>query len=278
MQGRLVKKFQGRYQAFPINEWEKEFKIASKLNIRNIEFIIDSFYPELNPLVTSEGIIKIKNLEKRFKIKVTSICADYFMDYPIHIQNNKNNYSLNFLVALIKSAKKLNIKNIILPCVDKSSILNRKNYEKNLINNIKSIKKIFEKCKVNICLETDLSPNKIKKIIMEINSIYFGINYDTGNSASLGYSIRDEFNAYGKHIKEIHIKDRLLNGKSVKLGKGNTDFNLFFDELNKINYKGVLIFQPYRDYYGKKIFVEQFKWFKRRMEMYKKNEKLYKSF
>ena len=46
MQGRFWKKFQGRFQAFPINDW-KEFKIADKLNIRNIEFIIDPIIQRL---------------------------------------------------------------------------------------------------------------------------------------------------------------------------------------------------------------------------------------
>ncbi len=274
MQGRLLKKFQGRFQAFPINDWEKEFKIADKLNIRNIEFIIDSYYPEINPLLTNEGIEKIKKLEKKFKVKVFSICADYFMDNPIHISGCKNNYSLNFFIHLIKVAKKLNIRNIILPCVDQSSIFNKKNYEKNLIENIKYAKNVFEKNKVNICLETDLPPNKIIKIVNKINSKFFGINYDTGNSASLGYNIKNEFKVYGSYIKEIHIKDRLLNGKSVRLGKGNTDFKAFFKELQRINYKGVFIFQPYRDYLGKNIFINQFKWFKNKMKMFKENEKL----
>ena len=65
------------------------------------------------------------------------------MDNPIHISGCKNNYSLNFFIHLIKVAKKLNIRNIILPCVDQSSIFNKKNYEKNLIENIKYAKKCF---------------------------------------------------------------------------------------------------------------------------------------
>ena len=41
MQGRLLPKYKGRYQAFPINTWEKEFKLASMLNLSSIEFILD---------------------------------------------------------------------------------------------------------------------------------------------------------------------------------------------------------------------------------------------
>ena len=35
------------------------------------------------------------------------------------------------------------------------------------------------------------------------------VNYDSGNSASLGYSVTEEFAAYGNRIGSIHIKDRL---------------------------------------------------------------------
>ena len=93
-----------------------------------------------------------------------------------------------------------------------------------------------------------------------------GINYDTGNSAGLNFNISEEFNIYGKFIKEIHIKDRKKYGSSVKLGRGNTDFNKFFKELKKINYKGLFILQPYRDDEGKKIFLEQLKWFKNQLK------------
>jgi len=47
----------------------------------------------------------------------------------------------------------------------------------------------------------------------------FGINYDVANSASLGFEIDSEFKNYGKYIYNIHIKDRLKNGKSVRLGE-----------------------------------------------------------
>jgi len=55
--------------------------------------------------------------------------------------------------------------------------------------------------------------------ILHINIKYFGINYDVANSASLGFEIDSEFKNYGKYIYNIHIKDRLKNGKSVRLGE-----------------------------------------------------------
>ena len=35
------------------------------------------------------------------------------------------------------------------------------------------------------------------------------VNYDSGNSASLGYDPTDEFAAYGERVGSVHIKDRV---------------------------------------------------------------------
>ena len=51
-----------------------------------------------------------------------------------------------------------------------------------------------------------------------INSKNVTVNYDTGNSASLGFDPVEEFKSYGHKITDLHIKDRLLGDASVPLG------------------------------------------------------------
>ena len=75
-------------------------------------------------------------------------------------------------------------------------------------------------------IESDLAPRNMKSLINEINSKNVGINYDTGNSAGNGYFFNDE-KKYFKFVKNIHIKDKKLKGKSVKLGKGDFNFKNF---------------------------------------------------
>ena len=41
MQGRLVPKVNGNYQAFPLENWAKEFEIAASIGLECIEFIFD---------------------------------------------------------------------------------------------------------------------------------------------------------------------------------------------------------------------------------------------
>ena len=104
----------------------------------------------------------------------------------------------------------------------------------------------MEKLKVNILFESDFKPQKLLKFIENFDDKNFGINYDLGNSASLSYNLDDEFNTYGKFIKNIHIKDRIKNGKTVRLGDGSVNFIKFFKLIKKINYKGPLILQTAR--------------------------------
>ena len=70
MQGRLLPKYQGRYQAHPLGYWEKEFPIASKLGLDSIEFILDFNNVEENPLLVPGGIENIQRAELNSGIKV----------------------------------------------------------------------------------------------------------------------------------------------------------------------------------------------------------------
>ena len=73
------------------------------------------------------------------------------------------------------------------------------------------------------------------------------LNYDMGNSASLGYDPKEEIDILSKYIVNVHIKDRKLAGDTVPLGKGSVDFNSVLQNLKKINYKGDLILKYARE-------------------------------
>ncbi len=89
-------------------------------------------------------------------------------------------------------------------------------------------------------------PKKLKDFIKRFDSNFFGINYDVGNSASLDFNIDEEFKYYGKYISNVHMKDRIKGGKTIRLGKGNVDFFRLFKNLKKIEYKNPLILQTAR--------------------------------
>lgn len=262
MQGRLLPKFQGRYQAHPVGYWQKEFVIASELGLDYIEFILDFNDLELNPLTTQTGIYEIKDVIQKSGIGIRSICADYFMEAPLHATNKAStSQSMAVLKKLLDSGRELGLTDIVIPCVDQSSLQDQDAQDK-LVEALTPFLEQAEKTDINLALETDLSPITFLNLLKRFDSSKITVNYDTGNSASMGFDPIEEFAVYGDRISDIHIKDRKLHGSSVILGSGDTDFNSFFKALNSISFKGPLIMQVYRDEEGISVFKEQLAWLK----------------
>ena len=256
MQGRLSPIFKKKIQSFPWNYWRKEIFIAKKNNLNLIEWTLD--YPRLfnNPLISSQEQKKTLIFLKKNKIFVNSVTCDFFMQKPFFLIKNKKKYELNInnLFKVIKKLINAKIKFIVIPLVDKSSIKNT--YQEKLV--IREFNKIIKNLNTNnfktkILFEIDYSPFKLKKFMKRFSSNFFGINYDSGNSASLNYNIDEEFNCYGDKILNIHIKDRIKYGKTIKLGHGNVNFCKLKKNLKKIHYKGNLILQTARNIYGKHL-------------------------
>jgi L-ribulose-5-phosphate 3-epimerase len=263
MQGRLVPKYQGRYQAFPVGMWEHEFQVAKDCNLDLIEFILDYNGAEENPLLKSGGIDKIVKIIKDTGVSVKTVCADYFMEAPLHSSNDKAaKESFKILERLLETAKVLKITDIVIPCVDQSS-LETKEAVSRFIKQIAKIIPTIEKENINLSLETDLAPKQFIELLDKLNSKNITVNYDIGNSAALGFDSEEELATYGDRITDIHIKDRVLNGGPITLGEGNANFKKFFTKLKEFNYQGPLIMQAYRDEEGVSIFRSQLDWIKK---------------
>ena len=259
MQGRLLPKFKGQYQSHPIGYWHKEYEIASKLSLKSLEFIFDLYLYNKNPIFSEiDEIIKI---EKNTGIKTRSICADFFMSAPIHKSNKEERIIFQeILTKLIKNLSKLGGSDIVIPFVDNSKIQTEKD-KIIVIEFLNSLEEICHDYNINLALETDLEPEVFKNFINKFENKYITINYDSGNSAALGYSIEEEFNLLADKITNIHIKDRLLNGGPIELGKGNAKLKFLKKFIIKNNFNGIITFQAYRDDEGISIFKKQFNYF-----------------
>ncbi|MCR4275195.1 MAG: sugar phosphate isomerase/epimerase [Candidatus Wolfebacteria bacterium] len=262
MQGRLLPKHKGRYQAHPAEYWQDEFLIAKELGLGSIEFLFDYENFQNNPLMTDEGLKEIIELSDKTGVLVKNICADYFMEAPIHnVTDGDIKQNLEVLKKLIANASKMGVSNIVFPCLEKTAILGSEDI-KQFSENVKLIIDFLEKSEVNLSLETDLAPEPFTQLLNNFNSRRVTVNYDTGNSAFLGYDPQKEFVAYGNKISNIHIKDRKIGSGSVELGTGDTQFDKIFTGLSKIGYSGFFTIQAYRDDEGIEIFKRQLEWIK----------------
>ncbi len=243
MIGRLSEKIGNSIQAFPTKSWKQEFEIASKCNFDVIEWILDS---NENPIMNNDGINEMKYFSKKYDIKINSICCDNFMEKQLFgISKFELEKNLKLLQYVIEICNKLEIKYLEIPLVDFASIKLKKD-EDEFINNMKKIIPLLEKNNVWLTIESDLEPVRFKEFLLKFDNTNVVANYDTGNSASLGYNSEEELKILGNLIKNIHIKDRMFNGSTVELGKGDTNFENFFKSFSKIEYSGDLILQGSR--------------------------------
>ena len=246
IQGRMSPLVDGKIQAFPWNNWEKEFEIASKYNFKIMEWTLDQLDLYKNPLMTKDGQNKIKFLSEKYDISISSLTGDCFMQNPFYKVDGMVRYNLlQDLKKIIIACGSLDIKFIVFPLVDNGS-LESKEQEQILKDGLSSVDSLLQMNNVKIIFESDYSPDKLNDFICNYPSEYYGINYDIGNSAALDFDSKEEIKAYGDKILNVHIKDRLLGGTTVPLGKGNADIQKVLDELASIGYDGNYILQTAR--------------------------------
>jgi len=219
--------------------------LANLININFMEWTLDYENIHLNPLMNDKGRKKITELSKKNNIQINSVTGDCFMQKPFWKNTPEKEDLKEIFIDVCYSCNKLGIRYIVVPLVDNGSIKN--DYEKsNLLSFLSKNTSLFRKLSIMILFESDFDPENLFTFIDCLPRDVFGINYDTGNSASMGYRPSKEFAFYGDRILNVHIKDRVYKGNTVSLGKGDTDFKTVFFLLKKYKYNGNLILQAAR--------------------------------
>lgn len=246
MQGRLVPPEADRLQCFPRKGWRSEFALARAAGLDAIEWIYDLFGEDMNPLLTDSGICEMKALSQEQGVAVVSLCADYFMERPL-LRSTAGELSENIarLEWLLTRCGMVRIERMVLPFVEESSIGSKED-ENRLVSILQHVLPRAQENKVELHLETSLAPIPFARLLEHIPSSAVKVNYDCGNSSSLGYDPAAEFAAYGSRIGSVHIKDRMRGGGTVPLGSGSADLAGVFSGLTTAGYRGDFILQVAR--------------------------------
>ncbi len=246
MQGRLSPIEEGKIQAFPWSHWQSEFKIAHNLGFELMEWTIDQERLDENPLMTRSGRQQISQLCSQYGISIRSLTGDCFMQAPFwKSEGSQRQLLLEQMAEVLVAAASLEISYVVVPLVDNGSLENQQQID-NLYRGLETIRPILVDGNLQIVFESDFSSAALLKLISNLDNKYFGINYDIGNSAALGYDPAEEITTYGSYIDNVHVKDRLLGGTTVPLGKGNANLPLVFKLLKEANYQGQYILQTAR--------------------------------
>jgi L-ribulose-5-phosphate 3-epimerase len=246
MQGRLVPPSDGRIQCFPRERWRDEFALAATAGLDAIEWIYDLYGADVNPIATDEGLAEIKRLSTENEVLVRSLCADTFMDKPLlRATKPEIEERTETLVWLLGQCAMLGVKRVVLPFVDASRIDSDAELV-DVVGVLTSLLPDLERTGVELHLETSLSPERFADLLARLPHPMIKVNYDSGNSSSLGYHPFDEFAAYGDRVGSVHIKDRVSGGGTVPLESGDADFDALFKCLDRAAYQGDLVLQVAR--------------------------------
>lgn len=220
--------------------------MAHSLNLQLMEWTIDSERFDENPLITLTGQHAIRSLLESHEMTIPSVTCDYFMENPFWKAGRAE--SKNELIKIIEGMGSIHAQHLVIPLVDNSSL--PEDLEGEAKDFFSELVEILNYNNVLIAFESDFSPKKLEEFISDFDSQFFGINYDMGNSASLGFIPEEEFAAYGDRIINVHVKDRIRFGNTVPLGTGDTDFKSVFLGLKELSYGGNYILQAARDQNG----------------------------
>ena len=245
IQGRLSKRPYPKLQEFPFETWEQEFKYASEIGFEFIEWIFEENRYQENPIWTSSGRKQINQIIKNSGVKVESLCADYFLEKPFF---RRCGYSLeentDMLKELIKKASEIGVETILLPVLEGAEIRNKE--EKDILYEaISNCIETLEKNNMKLGFETELIAQEYLNLAKMFGNKNIGIYYDAGNCTSKGYDMKEDMEILKDHLINVHVKDRKINGPSVLLGTGDTNFKEGIPYLIKNGFKGSFVLQTY---------------------------------
>jgi hexulose-6-phosphate isomerase len=244
MQGRLSPLVNGRIQAFPTDHWREEFALARAHGFPLMEWTIDADEMADNPLMSAQGREEIRSLERRHGVKVASLTADCFMQEPFFkAEGAEAARRMKSLQRLLAACADLGVRFAVLPLVDNGRV-ETPDQARRLREGLANLQ--THPGAPKIVFESDFAPSALAEFIADYPAETFGINYDIGNSAGLGFDPAAEFAAYAGRIDNVHVKDRVLGGTTVPLGEGNADLPLVFRLLASSGYRGDVILQTAR--------------------------------
>ena len=233
--------FQGRLtdsvilQKFP-KDWEKEFYIANLLKLNHIEFFLEQRKNNINPFWTKKGRKKILfHIKKNFKSHKFVLCDNYIIN-----KNLYNSRSEIYLKKILSNLKDFKLSILILPI--------NSFYFENTLKLTDYFNKIFENIdkKIEISFEADADSRKVKLFLQKLNYRNVGITFDIGNVFNKNKNIIHYYKSISSLVNHIHIKDRDLEGRNVKLGSGKINLKKFFQILQNKKFKKLITLETYR--------------------------------
>jgi L-ribulose-5-phosphate 3-epimerase len=243
MQGRLSPAPAGRAQAFPWTTWLDEFGQARASGFDGIEWLVTADRPADNPLLRDAGTGEILAAAAAAGVKVTSVCADCFIRWPLRgVADGARRERIDLLEQVVRQAARIGALIVVLPLLEGNRPASQDDASR-LLSAIDPVLQIAATLDVRIALETDWPGERLRAFIAGAGAPALGGCYDIGNAAALGLNAPDDLHALGPLLIHVHVKDRRSSGESVPLGRGDADLAGAFRALDQIGYAGTAVLE-----------------------------------
>jgi hexulose-6-phosphate isomerase len=246
MQGRLSPQVDGKIQAFPWVQWREEFPAAERLGLSLMEWTLDHECLAENPLMRREGRREIEALSGAHGVRVSALTGDLFMQAPFWKASGAERAKLvEELDAVLEASAAIGLTEVVVPLVDNGSVTSAQ-HAAALAEVLLPRADRIRRTGLKVVFESDYAPSALAQFIAGYPADVFGINYDIGNSAALGFDCAEEISAYAGRILHVHVKDRVRGGTTVPLGTGNADLARAIRLIERSGYAGDYILQTAR--------------------------------
>jgi sugar phosphate isomerase/epimerase len=176
-------------------------------------------------------------------VSVASICADYFVDYPIlRVPDDERRRHVEVLNRLIERAAQLEVPVIVLPVLDAGELDDGRD-DAILLESLIEPLALARSMGVTLAIESNTPADRYLSLIAQAADPALSICFDTGNRVAQGLDIVADIHLLAPHVREVHIKDRQRNGPNVALGEGAAPLDAFFEAVTSGAYAGPFILE-----------------------------------
>jgi len=242
--GRLSPPVPGRLQAFPRTSWADEFPRARSCGFDALEWVFEDDRPDENPLWTTSGVAAMGRAAHDAGVRVSSVCADYFMAHPLFADDAARRAdAVDVLRHLVQQSSAAGIRTVLLPVLEAAELRSASD-KAALLASLETPLDLAARLGLRIGLETELPAAEYRDLVLAGSHPALGVYYDVGNATARGFDAPEDVRVLGPWLVGVHLKDRRRAGPSVPLGEGDVDFAAVFEALRQVGYRGPLVLQP----------------------------------
>lgn len=242
MQGRLLPPVGNRIQSFPGSGWSREFALARAVGLDAIEWTIDLAGIWSHPILDRDSEAVVHALSDQHGVRGVAVTCDFFMQGDVYDATDADFAQVHHPLASLITSSAIRSCDIVVPLVDGGRPRSARHWEQTA-RYFDSLTQSIRDAGHRIAFEMDCEPSAQREFVDVLDESTFGINFDMGNSASMGYDPRQELSLISDRVIHVHVKDRALHGTTVPLGEGNVNFAAIVDWLNDVDFVGSLTLQ-----------------------------------